>query len=49
MSTTARPRWYVVCESYTVGPLTTEESAQRQLAGIEKLGACQNEHRVEQK
>ena len=41
-------RYVVVCADYRSDPYKDRAGAERHLAGIEKMGACHLEHRVEE-
>lgn len=39
--------WLVVCDDYKLGPFRDRETAERNMAHVEELGACHCTHRVE--
>lgn len=40
------PRWQVACPEYRTPPVKDRATAERQMATIEKLGACRQVHEV---
>jgi hypothetical protein len=40
--------WIVKCPDFTSPAFRSREDAERWLAGVEKLGACRNDHRIEE-